>query len=344
MAGEQPDDSEIEADSEDGTTLRSVSPMSQPNLLQLLYEASVTKSSLSQYLQILAAQIDDNFAQDVQALWNCPEVQASLSGLWLVCLLEAMYDGPVAALELRTGAVDEYKIPSNFADMLKRILNLIPAYANVEARPSVDHGRSRFCTVVQCGAFVLLPRVLAEEEVGDVRAPLLVMLPGSLCMDGVMVEGFYLNQDIPGSAPVQDLRTDIVSLPTDASVSHAIEYHYQEAEKGYWYSVTAAGYHLRLEHLMKGLLTIRTVKQYSEETEHSQWNKAAPHHSIVGAHAATWFNKIIYLAHGNHAGRLLAFSRVGERSERLKAVMYTGTDYRQALAYADRHQCKIVIL
>lgn len=301
-----------------------------PSLVHLLKAAGSNKAALQPYLDCL-----DGLVVDVQALLGDPTIHAALAELWLTTYLEVLYGQAASGLELRARAVERWKFPTGMGGMLQA-LEVLPAYDGMDGG---IQGAWRATAAVQAGPFVLLPRMLAEERVGNLESSLLLMLPGVFRLEGVSVDGFFPEEC--EEETLSDLRD--TEPPADASASSAMEYHYAEAERGNTLRVLAAGYTLPLEAALVGLLRIRRLHAFPDEAEHTAWLKAAPHHAVAGAHMS-WFQKTVYLSHRNEAGRLLAFARVGERRERLKAVFFEGEEYRQALAYADRHQCKIVIL
>ncbi|BEI87112.1 hypothetical protein CcaverHIS002_0704580 [Cutaneotrichosporon cavernicola] len=302
-----------------------------PDLVFLLKAAAGSKNAVQLYLACLG-----DLGVEVQALCDDPEIQSALNQLWLVSYLTVIYGCPVPGLEVRGSAVERWKFPSTVGRMLGSLV-VLPAYDGIMGR---ELAHSRAVAAVQAGAYVLLPRLLAEESVGTLESSLLIMLPGAFRVDKVAVDSFL--PDECETVALSDLRD--TEPPADASASNIIEYHYAEAETGYALRVLAAGYQLDLAAALKGIMGIRRLHAFTEQVEHTTWLKAAPHHTVAEPQHMSWFQKTVYLSHENEAGRLLAFARVGERRERLKAVFFEGADYRQALAYADRHQCKIVIL
>ncbi|CAK9782211.1 hypothetical protein CC85DRAFT_325338 [Cutaneotrichosporon oleaginosum] len=306
-----------------------------PSIHFFINAAAESKVALKTYV----AKLGPVGAQ-AQALWDEPGVPDALRELWLTSLLSAVYGSPASGLEVRARAVERWKIPSGVNSILS-VLEVVPAYDGVEAGVQ---GRTRAAAAVQAGAYVLLPRFLAEESVGAPDDSLLLMLPGVFRLDGVAVDGFFpedVEAEEASGLELSDLRD--VEPPADASASADFQYHYAEAERGYALRVLAAGYPMPLNAAINGVLRVRRLRAFHETGEHGSWLKAAPHQAVAGTYMS-WFQKRVYLCHDNHAGRLLAFSRVGERREHIKAVFFEGDDYRQALAYADRHQCKVVIV
>ncbi|ORY32888.1 hypothetical protein BCR39DRAFT_583310 [Naematelia encephala] len=111
-----------------------------------------------------------------------------------------------------------------------------------------------------------------------------------------------------------------------------------EAERGYLFWTTAAGYRINLDGLIEGLLTMYTIKTFDTTAGHQHWVKAAPHHMVT---VNKRFKKTIYMAYDNIAGRRLAISRAGDGLKQL--VLFIGGDYRKGLAFAEHHGCEIVI-
>ncbi|BEJ18140.1 hypothetical protein CspHIS471_0704170 [Cutaneotrichosporon sp. HIS471] len=301
-----------------------------PDLVFLLKAAAGSKNAVQLYLACLG-----DLGVEVQALWDDPEIQSALTELWLASYLTVIYGGPVPGLQVRRRAVEQWKFPSTVGRMLSS-LAVLPAYDGMGG----ELAHSRAAAAVQAGAYVLLPRLLAEESMGTLESSLFIMLPGAFRVDDVAVDSFL--PDKCETVALSDLRD--TEPPADASASSIIEYHYAEAETGSVLRVLAAGYQLDLAAALKGILGIRRLHAFTEQVEHTSWLKAAPHHTVAEPQYMSWFQKTVYLSHENEAGRLLAFARVGERREHLKAVFFEGADCLQALAYADRHQCKIVIL
>jgi hypothetical protein len=314
------------------------------DLKELLPVAAATKTLPLQYLDVLSEQHGSYFALKVDGLFQDRDVQTSLKELWIVTFLQALFAGPALSLELSTRAIDDFKIPSTLDCMIALSARLIPAYSSIEA-PDGD-GWIRFSAAVQSGAHVLLPFVLAWEGISDRHDRLLVAIPGSLDMDGVKVDGFYLDHDVH-----LPLITDIrdTAPPADASASATLEYHFTEAEHGYWFRIHAAGYPLRLDHVLKALFTLHytfPAGDYAGTLDHTSWVMAAPHHSIeheAPGPGASRHAKTIYLTDGNFAGRLLALSRVGEK-DRVKAVVRGGASLPRTVHYADRAECRVVVL
>ncbi len=314
-------------------------------LRQLLPVAAATKTLPLQYLDVLKKQHGADFAVKVDRLFQDPDVQTSLKQLWIVTFLQVVFAGPALSLELSTRAIDDFKLPVSVDRMIALSARLIPAYSSIEA-PDGD-GWIRLSAAVQSGAFVLLPRVLADEGIGEESAELLVALSGSLDMDGVKVDGFYLDHDVH-LPPITDIRN--TAPPADASASATLEYHFTEAEHGYSYRIHAAGYPLRLDRVLKALLVLHhdyRYYRYAGKLDHTSWVKVAPHHSLeyeTSGLGASKPPKTMYLTDGNDAGRLLALSRVGER-DRVKAVYNRHLSLTAwTLQFADLLHSRVIIL
>ena len=219
--------------------------------------------------------------------------------------------------------------------MVPKLFQLLPAF---DVPVTTYRKLSICCSVVQCGGYVLMPRILAEETISDIDSSPFLMIAGRLAKAGIPVRGFYYDEAHQESEI--DARKPAARIPSDASDSHKIEFIYEEADFGYKFWTNEAGHRLNLDGLIQGLLLMHSVHDwYEEESAETTWTRAAPHHTLP---LRTYVEKTLYLSSNNVAGRRLALSRAGDSL--IYSVVNFGKDSRKALAYADRFGCKVVIL
>ncbi|KAH8919283.1 hypothetical protein BT69DRAFT_1284923 [Atractiella rhizophila] len=278
--------------------------------------------------EILAGS-DDAGLISVALTSTCQPIERML----FLCLLKSLFGLSYKALEVNLNLLTLQTFPPEINLVIEGLINVLPAFSV----PVTTYRRfSSFCSVVQCGGYVLMPRILAEEKIGDVDSSLFIMVPGRLAKDGVPVNGFFYDEQHTMSH-IDALRPD-TPIPSNAGDSDAIDYVYEEADYGYKFWTVEAGHRLDLDGLIQGILWSHSVDDsYGERGSPMQWQCAAPHHTMLATHPKT-----IYLAYGNVAGKRLALSRAGTGC--CISVVHTGRDYKRALAYANQHKCGVVIL
>jgi hypothetical protein len=251
----------------------------------------------------------------------------------ILSLLKVIFGLSYTGLEVNVDRLDSFWFPSTLNALIPQVFELIPAF---DVPVTTHRTFSICCSVVQCGAYVLMPRILAEEKISAIDSSPFLMVPGWLSKDDIPVGGFFYDE-LHEAMDMTDTRPQ-ARIPSDASDSQGIEYFYEEAEYGYKFWTIEAGHRVMLDGLIEGILSMHSVDdEYDETAAPTTWEKAAPHHTIPPQP-----HKTLMLSSGNIAGRRLALSRAGTVS--CPAVVNFSTDYRRALAYADRYHCNVVIL
>jgi hypothetical protein len=264
--------------------------------------------------------------------------------LLVISLLKILFGSCYTGLELRTSDLRWFNFGDDFLERLfDDPLELICPYYGIPIPP--EHSFSRCCSVVQCGGYVLMPRILAEESLRGLDSSIFTMVPGHLAKDGVPVKLFLYNERPEKFDEIEDLRPQM-PVPSDASDSATIEYMYEETEYGYLFWTVEANHRLNLNGLMEAISRMHAVDDsYAATADHSTWHRAAPHHVTpltTTTRTASMVERTLYLSFNNNAGRRLALSRAGDTGRNV--VLHFGVDYRRALAYAEDHHYDTVVL
>jgi hypothetical protein len=263
------------------------------------------------------------------------EARNSVAEILIFSLFRVLFGRSYTGLEVNINQLDAFLFPRTLPELVPRMLGLLPAY---QVPVTVYRQFSICCSVVQCGGYALMPRILAEETLSGVDSSPFIMVPGQLAKDLVPVRGFYYDEQHKENQ-ITDLRPGS-RVPSDASDSDDVEYIYEEADFGYKFWTKQAGHRINLDGLVYGIILMHSTDDtYGDTASSTSWTSAAPHHMIAVRYPLP---KILYLSFNNQAGRVLALSRAGEAQ--CISVVHFGRDYRQALAYAERHECNIVIV
>jgi hypothetical protein len=83
----------------------------------------------------------------------------------IISLFKVLFGLSYTGLELNTDHLDAFIFPSNLHAIIPQLFNLLPAF---EVPVTTYRKFSICCSVVQCGGYVLMPRVLAEERLSDI--------------------------------------------------------------------------------------------------------------------------------------------------------------------------------
>lgn len=269
-----------------------------------------------------------------QAL-GTPSTVRAIEEILILSLFKTLFGLSYTGLELNTDYLDSFLFPDHVDTLIPQLLQLLPAF---DVPVTTYRRLSLCCSVVQCGGYVLMPRILAEEKISDIDSTPFLMIAGRLAKDGNPVHGFFYAEshresEIDASRPE-------ARIPSDASDSNAIKFLYEEADYGYKFWTEEAGHRLNLDGLIQGILLMHSVDDgYDKESASTTWTGAAPHHMLP---RGTNRGKTLYLSYNNVAGRRLALSRAGDALS--SSVVHFGKDYRKALAYAERFNCHAVIL
>ena len=267
-------------------------------------------------------------------LWN-GRGRTCFRDILLVTLCKILFGQNYTGLEFDLNAVDLFDFSLGLRHLIPQIFRLLASF-----KLPVFHNYtfSICCSVVQCGGYALMPRVIAEDVISGPGSSPFIMVAGHLAKDGVAVTGFYYDEEYSEDA-IDDTRPQ-ARIPSDASDSSNIDYVYERAEYGYKFWSIEAGYRLRLEALIETMIFMHYVDDnYAYTADSTTWQRAAPHHMI---RRQTPPIKIIYLSFENAAGRRLALSRASGAHN--SAVVHFGQDYARALGYAERSKCNVIIL
>ena len=226
--------------------------------------------------------------------------------------------------------------------LIQDVFEILPAYDV----PTITMRQpfSRCCSVVQSGGYVLMSRILAEEEIINTNSTPFIMVPGRLAKDGIPINKFAY-QEQHSCDQILDIWPDAPVL-SNVGESNIIDYVYEAADFGYSFHTIEAGHRLNLDWLIGGIMSMHKVDDsYSVRTAlMCDWQRAAPHHDLALEHEYATRIKTVYLTYGNVAGRRLASSSQSGHGGDYSAVVHTGKDYGRALACADQYGCKVVIL
>ena len=258
----------------------------------------------------------------------------SIDDTLVVSFFEALFGQSYTGLELSLDSLDSFIFGSKLRLLIPKLFRILPAF-NIPVTAHRDF--SVCCSVVQSGAYVLMPRILAEGQISGIDSSPFIMFPGWLAKNGVPVDGFFYDEQHDNLQ--MDATRPNARVPSDASESDVIDYVYEESDFGYKFWTVEAGHRLNLDNLIEGILFMHAVDDSFDGTaEITTWQCVAPHHTVSRTNRV----KTAYLAYGNVAGRRLALSRVGDALN--IAVVHFGKDYKGALAYAEKNGCNIVIL
>lgn len=300
------------------------------NLLAIVAIPDMNEQRFARKVELLAGP--DHAATVSRTLHNTDASNAIYRTLFL-SLFKALFGLSYTGLELNLDSLSLFHFPSNFNLLIPHVFNILPAY---DVCVTTHRNFSRCCSVVQCGGYALMPRILAEKEIGDIDSSPFIMVPGHIAMNGVPVKGFFYDEQ-HGETQIDAIRPE-APVPSNAGDSDVIDYVYEQADYGYKFWTIEAGHRLNLDGLVEGILFMHKADDsYDDRATLTPWQRAAPHHMVLHA-----LQKTVYLAYGNVAGRRLALSRAGTASS--IAVVHTGRDYGRALAYANRYECGAVIL
>jgi hypothetical protein len=299
----------------------------------MLVKAAIPDVGSERFVREVELLAGPDHAEIVSQKLKNTDVCKAIDRVLAVSLLKVLFGLSYTGLELNLDALDYFHYPAYLEALIPHLFDVLPAY-NVPV--TTYRTFSRCCSVVQCGGYALMPRILAEEEIGDIDGSPFIMVPGRLAKDGVPINGFFYNEQ-HGETHMDAIRPE-APVPSNAGDSNVIDYVYEETDYGYKFQTVEAGHRLNLDGLINGILLMHRVDDsYGDQAAISYWQRAAPHHMVLHANS-----KAVYLAYGNVAGRRLALSRAGDA--KCFSAVHTGKDYRRALAYANQHGCGAVIL
>jgi hypothetical protein len=256
----------------------------------------------------------------------------------IIFLPEALFGSCHSGLELQLDSLGGFGFGSQLDSLIPNLFRILPAYhvPVISQRPF-----TYCCSAVQCGGYVLMPRILAEDKIIDIGSTPFIMVPGRLAKDGVPINHFIYEEQ-HSELSVFDFRPD-APVPSNGGESDTIDFFYEEADYGFHFYTVEAGHRLNLDGLLRGILSMHKIDDsYNMRAPLTDdWLRAAPHHTIQGEGSRG--KKTLYLTYGNNAGRRLALSRVGDRTDPT-CIVHTGRDYGRALAYANQYVCEVIIL
>lgn len=292
----------------------------------------ITKEQLANEIGLLSGT-------SVSVILGASDVRNKIIDTLVVFLFEALFGPSYSALEICIDSLDAFGFGGDLRFLIQDVFEILPAYDV----PTITMRQpfSRCCSVVQSGGYVLMSRILAEEEIINTNSTPFIMVPGRLAKDGIPINKFAY-QEQHSRDQILDIRPD-APVPSNVGESNIIDYVYEAADFGYSFHTIEAGHRLNLDWLIGGIMSMHKVDDsYSVRTALTRdWQRAAPHHDLALEHDTTRI-KTVYLTYGNVAGRRLALSQSGHVET--IAVVHTGKDYGRALACADQYGCKVVIL
>ena len=306
----------------------------------LLIEPPISPRDVANKVELLAGPEHAMMAWNMfigSHRWN------TVHDILVVFLLEVLFGSSYSGLELQLDSLGGFSFPPQLDSLIPNLFRILPAY-NV---PIISQRPYTYCcSAVQCGGYVLMPRILAEEKVIDIGTTPFIMIPGRLAKDGVPVEQFIYEEQY-SELTLMDLRPG-APVPSNAGESDTIDFSYQEAEYGFQFYTVEAGHRLNLDGLIRGILFMHKIDDsYGVQAPLTDdWRRAAPHHTIRGQDFRG--KKTIFLTYNNNAGRRLALSRVGDMATNPTCIVHAGRDIGRALAYANQYgrdsPCEVIIL
>jgi hypothetical protein len=303
---------------------------------EMLVEPPISPRDVANKVELLAGPEHAMTAWDI---FFCRDRWVNIHDVLVIFLLEALFGSSYSGLELQLDSLGGYSFPSELDSLIPNLFRILPAY-NV---PIISQRPYTYCcSAVQCGGYVLMPRILAEEEVINIDSTPFIMVPGRLAKDGVPMDQFIYDEQHSELDPL-DLRPGAF-VPSNAGESDTIDFCYEEVEYGFQFHTVEAGHRLNLDGLIHGILLMHKINDsYNMQAPLTDdWLCAAPHHTIRGPDFSD--KKTLYLTYNNNTGRRLALSRVGDMGTNPACIVHAGRDVGRALAYANRYGCQVIIL
>ena len=300
----------------------------------LLVKASTADLNNQQFVREIEMLAGPDHATTVSKTLQISSSCNAIDRTLVLSLLKTIFGLSYSALELKLKDLDYFSFTStDLRTLIPRLFGILSAY---DVPVTTYRTSSVCCSVVQCGGYVLMPRILAEEKIGDIDSSPFIMVPGQLAKNGVPVNGFFYDEQ-HGETHVNAIRPE-APVPSNAGDCDVIHYIYEEADFGYRFRTVEAGHNLNLDGLIEGILSMHKVDDFfADQAGLANWECAAPHHMVLHA-----LQKTVYLSYGNVAGRRLALSRAGDAKS--IPVVHTGRDFKRAMAYANQYGCGIVVL
>jgi hypothetical protein len=234
---------------------------------------SATSPNISNEVELLASP---EHAMTVLRMLRQP---APVCDTLIIFLLEALFGPSYSGLELQLDSLRGFGFPSKLDSLIPMLFRILPAY---DVPVILQRPYTYCCSAVQCGGYVFMPCILAEEKIIDIGSTPFIMVPGQLAKDGVPINQFIYNEQY-SELTVLDFQAD-APLPSNAGESDTIVFSYQEAEYGIQFYTVEAGHRLNLNGLVRGMLFMHKINDtYSMQAPLTDdWLRVAPHHTICG--------------------------------------------------------------